>query len=368
MRVTTSTGGASAWESSFDPITVLPQFTTSKVAFSYDIKFFSAFAAPFVFLSSLVFAVTGGIGMAALPLSLIQQFIDRPVAMTAQQEVLTRKILASETEKAIKMAQKIRDVERDMKIVAKNDKTGRFHLQRKLQKKHNVAKEAWLSFEETWEAFNRDYNILNSNPLHYWGALVLGSVFLLLSLLFLTHSTLSIGGYYGVLEWVLNRSKERYFFFGVITLFLISVYFCLATMAGSVSISRRFHGFLNSYPLRKNGTFTHTFFWLINAMLLGIFGMTLHVIRTLPFFLRFSEFDFLFNTLVVHVAGFHLIYQYKLFECVFVALFLLTAASYFTVPSASQHLRALLGAREAEFEAEKAELMQMQTADAAYME
>lgn len=365
---TVNTAPASTWQSSFDPITVLPQFDTSKVSFKYDIKFFSAFAAPFVFLSSLVFAVAGGIGMAALPLSLIQQFIDRPVAMTAQQEVLTRKILLSETEKAIKLAQKIRDVERDMKIVATSDKIGRFNLQRKLQKKHNIAKEAWLSFEETWEAFNRDYNILNSNPLHYWGALILGSVFLVLSLLFFVNATLSIAGWYVVFEWVLNRSKQRYFFFGVATLFLISVYFCLGIMAGSVRISRRFHGFLNSYPLRKNGTFTHTFFWLINAMLLGIFGMTLHVIRTLPFFLRFSEFDFLFNKLIVHIFGFHFLFQYKLFEWVFVALFLLTAASYFTVPSASQRLRALLSDREAEFESQKAELMQMQAADAAKAE
>ncbi len=367
LKVKSKTSTASVWESSFQPIALLPSFTEAREYYNFDIKIFSAFAAPFVFISSVVFAVTGGVGMAILPLALIQRYLDRPVAMTAQQEVLTRKILLNESEKAIKLAQKIREVERDMKIVAKSDKTGRFKLRHKLQRKHNEAKEAWLSFEEMWEAFHRDYNILNSNPLLSWGALILGIFFLVLSLLFVLNALLSMFGVYVIFEWILNRTKEQFFFFGVLTLFLISLYFCLGIMAGSVQISRYFHGFLNSFPIRKNRTFIHSFFFLINVMILGIFGMTIHVIGALPFFLRFSEFDYLFNRLIMHIRITQYMYKLKLFEVVFVGLFLLTVASYFMFPSASQKLKGLLHEREAEFEGQKAKIMELESADAAQL-
>lgn len=350
----------SSYRTSSGPILALPSPPVTKGVYLIDIKLFSAVVTPFVFASSWVFAVFGGIGMAMLPLGLIQRFLDRPVQMDAQQEVLAKKILLNESEKAIKTAQKIREIERDLKIISKNDNTSRFVTQRRLNRKHNQAKEAWLTFEELFEAFTRDQNIIRSNPLVDWAALLLGAVFMLLSVLFVANALLSIFGVFTVFETLLARTKQRLFFYGLLSLFLICFYFALGLMAGSVKVFRLFHGFLNSFPVRKNATFTHSFFMHLNAMILGLFGMTVHVIRSIPFFLRFSEFDFLINRLIVHTRFIHFFYQFHVFEYVFVLLFLFTSAFFFMKPSPTQELREKRREREARFEVEKERLREIE--------
>lgn len=359
-RLTERTVSESEFSSSFDNAAIIAKVTDFKGVYNFDIKIFSAFAAPFVFVSSCMFAIFGGLGMALLPLSLIQQFRDRPKQWSPEEEVIAKKMLLKESEEAIKRAVKMREVERDLKIIKDSDTESKFLTQRKLDQQNRKAKEAWLTFEELFRAYNKEKNILKANPLLEWGSLVLGIFFSLVSVCFVGNAFLAIFQNYIIFETITRASKKEFFFYPLIMIVLISFYFLLAILAGSTKLCRIFHGFMNTFPVRKNATFTHSFCFYLNLVIMGLFGMTVHLIRSLPDFLRFSEFNYLINRLIVHIRFVHYFYQFHLFEYVFVLTFMFGLVIFSMKPSPTQVLRQKLQHRLKEHENEREKLKEIE--------
>ena len=333
----------------------------NRMTFDYNVRFFTAFATPFVLVSSFVFAIFGGVGLAYMPLRLVQIYIERPVKMEAEQQVLAKKILLKLSEDAIKTARAISDVERDLKIIAKDDIKSKIKNKALIYEKNIEAKEAWLSFEEHFEAFRKDDNILKNIPVVYLLSLSVGIVFIVFSVLFVINTALSIFKNYVIFEKLLEHNKDGFYCFGIITLFVVSLYFGIALMAGSSKICRLFHGILNSFPIRKNKTFTHSFFLNLNIVLMGLYGMMVHIIRSVPNSLRFSEFDFLINQLVVHVKYVHYLYRFHIFEYLLVFSFLITVFKFFLFQTPTQNLRQKIKERIHELKVQREQMMEMET-------
>lgn len=340
--------------------TSLTPSVIDKDYYSFDIKFFSAFLSPFVVISSFAFAIFGGVGMAFLPLSLIQRWLDRPVSLTAEQHVFARKILLKESENAINVAVKVNELERDLKIIAKNDVKSILKNKRTLFKRQNQAKESLLRFEEMFDCYKRQDNILKSNPVYDLISLIVGIILIITSSSLVILAARSIVRDYFIMEWILDSGKKKFFFYGIFVLFLICLYFALAILAGSVKISRGFNGYLNSFPVKKNKTFTHSFFLHVNIMLFGLFGMMIYLVRSIPYFLRFIEFDFLVNKLIVRIKFIRYLYKWRVFEIIFIACFLYTLGKHFMDPSPARILMNKINERKVEFESDKEQILEIQ--------
>ena len=69
-----------------------------------------------------------------------------------------------------------------------------------LNEKVKELKKELIEYEEIFDAFKREDNIVDNNPLLYLLSLILGIFFGLISVLIIIHTILSINNYFDVLE------------------------------------------------------------------------------------------------------------------------------------------------------------------------
>ena len=94
--------------------------------------------------------------------------------------------------------------------------------------------------------------------------------------------------------------------------------------------------------------------------MLGLIGMAVFMIRCLPDFLRFSEFDFLMNKLILHINVIHYLYQYRIFEYIFVLSFVTTVFGLLMFSSGVRKFRQQLKICEQELDEKKLKLKEIE--------
>lgn len=320
----------------------------------------AASVTPFVLLASLSFAICGGAGFAFLPLELIDRYIYRPRLLDPDEYIVARKVLVDESAAVIARAKEAYELERDLQLINPNE-TKKIGMKRQLLRRRRYeAKRAFIEFEEMQDDYYADENVAETNPIVSYVYLVAGIVFLVFSGVLMLHTFVSINGMTGVLEYILIWIESKSWQSCLGLFLLILIYLGTALLFGSFKVSQIVAYQLNSHPVRRKKTYANTFLLHINFCLCGFFGIALYLVRFTPRYMRYIQFDFFFNRVVVRTVYIHYIYRFKVFEYALVLSFLISIYVSFFINNGSFALREKIKALKKEIQAQKEKVLKME--------
>ena len=292
------------------------------------------------FVSWLVFALFGGIGLASVPIDFFISFINRPKNINNADAKERKKILFEEVEDLQKLGEEVSEMERN-------------GAQKKLfftptKRKYNRLKNEFVS---RFALAQKEFDILNKNNyiydnfavVFYYLLIPLGILSTILTILWVIQFICS---YFYILKGLKDRrpgypflsymliffqdhdvSFLSFIFFALLTLYLL---FCV--MKGNFQFGVRFLCCWSVHPMKKGKTYMDSFLFNISLVLLGSMAITQFVSDCLSDYIAFTDIDTLFNTLIKNLKFFKYFYRYYVFQYIFFAIFVLSLIYLFCKP------------------------------------
>ena len=292
------------------------------------------------FVSWLVFALFGSIGLASVPIDFFISFINRPKNLNNSDVKERKKILFEEVEELQKLGEEVSEMER------KGAQTKLFFTPTK--RKYNRIKHEFVS---RFALVQKEFDILNKNNyiadnfavVFYYLLIPLGILSTILTILWVIQFICS---YFYILKGLKDRrpgypflsymliffqdhdvSFLSFLFFAILTLYLL---FCV--MKGNFQFGVRFLCCWSVHPMKKGKTYMNSFLFNISLVLLGSMAITQFVSDCLSDYIAFTDIDTLFNTLIKNLKFFKYFYRYYIFQYIFFVIFILSLIYLFYKP------------------------------------
>ena len=281
------------------------------------------------FISWIIFALFGGIGLASVPLDFFVSFKSRPRIITNDSIRDRKKILFDEIVELRKMGDQLKELEDKgaaKKFFWSKDKREYNRLKNEFTSRFSLAK--------------KEFDILNKNnyigencaAVFYYLLIPLGILSTILSLLWLIQFICSYFYIhkdgrpgYPFLSLMLIYFQDHdisflsFFFFSLLTLYLL---FCV--LKGNFQFGVRIFCCWAVHPMEKGKTYMNSFLFNISLVLLGSMAVTQFVSDCLCDYVAFTDIDALFNTLIKNLIFFKYFYRNHVFQYIFFGIFVLS--------------------------------------------
>ena len=288
------------------------------------------------FISWIVFALFGGIGLATVPLDFFVSFKSRPKILTSNDVKTRKRILYDEIVELRQLADELKDLEA----------TGapkKFFLSAP-RRKYNRLKNEFVS---RFSLVKKEFEILNKNnyigencsAVFYFLLIPLGFLSTILSLLWIIQFGCSYFSIhkdgrpgYPFLSLMLIYFQDHdisflsFLFFSILTLYLL---FCV--IKGNFQFGVRILCCWAVHPMEKGKTYMNSFLFNISLILLGSMAITQFVTDCLCDYVAFTDVDTLFNTLIKNLKFFKIFYIINLFKNLFLCLFYIFLIFFFFI-------------------------------------
>lgn len=283
------------------------------------------------FVGWFFFVLFGGIGISALPVTLINTYIDRPKIMTTHE-------LVKEKDNIIEKAKEYQDIGKQIKEDREEWANGKRRgwletRQKNNEVRTNVNKYAQmvLLLENQHEHYLlSQQNKKDSTPLRrLWPyiSLVLGCISVILSLLWILH----IGLYMLPEEPVslfLNAYliQFEYWFplFGILSVALFAGYLLLCVIFGLFKVGIRFFC-LTLHPMRYGKTLMNSFLFNVGMIMLNALPVVQFCTMAFDSYARYTTISSLLGVQVKYLKFFKYFFEENVFVWVFLALAVLSA-------------------------------------------
>ena len=281
------------------------------------------------FISWIIFALFGGIGLASVPLDFFVSFKSRPRIITNDSIRDRKKILFDEIVELRKMGDQLKELED--KGAAK-----KFFWSKEKREYNRLKNE----FSSRFSLAKKEFDILNKNnyigencaAVFYYLLIPLGILSTILSLLWLIQFICSYFYIhkdgrpgYPFLSLMLIYFQDHdisflsFFFFSLLTLYLL---FCV--LKGNFQFGVRIFCCWAVHPMEKGKTYMNSFLFNISLVLLGSMAVTQFVSDCLCDYVAFTDIDALFNTLIKNLIFFKYFYRNHVFQYIFFWIFVLS--------------------------------------------
>ena len=281
------------------------------------------------FISWIIFALFGGIGLASVPLDFFVSFKSRPRIITNDSIRDRKKILFDEIVELRKMGDQLKELED--KGAAK-----KFFWSKEKREYNRLKNE----FTSRFSLAKKEFDILNKNnyigencaAVFYYLLIPLGILSTILSLLWLIQFICSYFYIhkdgrpgYPFLSLMLIYFQDHdisflsFFFFSLLTLYLL---FCV--LKGNFQFGVRIFCCWAVHPMEKGKTYMNSFLFNISLVLLGSMAVTQFVSDCLCDYVAFTDIDALFNTLIKNLIFFKYFYRNHVFQYIFFGIFVLS--------------------------------------------
>ena len=281
------------------------------------------------FISWIIFALFGGIGLASVPLDFFVSFKSRPRIITNDSIRDRKKILFDEIVELRKMGDQLKELED--KGAAK-----KFFWSKEKREYNRLKNE----FSSRFSLAKKEFDILNKNnyigencaAVFYYLLIPLGILSTILSLLWLIQFICSYFYIhkdgrpgYPFLSLMLIYFQDHdisflsFFFFSLLTLYLL---FCV--LKGNFQFGVRIFCCWAVHPMEKGKTYMNSFLFNISLVLLGSMAVTQFVSDCLCDYVAFTDIDALFNTLIKNLIFFKYFYRNHVFQYIFFGIFVLS--------------------------------------------
>ena len=295
-----------------------------------DVSFIIYAIAILSFVSWIVFAFFGGIGLAAVPLDFYYAFCTRPKSMKSGNIKKRKSALIQELEELKYLGKEVNDLERsgaDKRFFCSGDK-------RKYDRKYHEFVARFTLAEEEYHIVNasREARIKNNCVIVcYYMILPFAFITTILSLLWVIQFCCSYfyikNGRpgYPFLSYLLIYFQDNqisflsFFIFAILCLYLL---FCM--IKGNFKFGVRILCCWTIHPMKKDKTYMNSFVFNVALILLGSCAVTQFCADCLSDYVAFTDIDSMFNALIKNLIFFKYFYDYHIFQYIFFGIFVLS--------------------------------------------
>lgn len=303
------------------------------------------FAGLMAFVGWFFFALFGGVGIAAMPLDLIMNFVNRPRHMDAVEFSEAQMSIRERVNELVDIGELLK-IEREQKEMANDGGGGGggflcfggksggggggTRKERKEEKKTLLEfKKAVYMLEKDVEDFkNCTANYNTYNPLIPIGSLIVGICAFIISIFWILHIILYVLPPGNPITPFLNNYFQwfdRWFpLFGVLSVALFTFYLLLCAVKGCFKFGLRFL-FFTIHPMKLNGTYMSSF--LFNTGLIMLCSLPVVQFCTTAFasYARYATVRQIFGTQIQYLSFFKYFWVNNVFVYALLAFALLTA-------------------------------------------
>eukprot|EP01116_Phalansterium_solitarium_P006080 TRINITY_DN18393_c0_g1_i1.p1 TRINITY_DN18393_c0_g1~~TRINITY_DN18393_c0_g1_i1.p1 ORF type:complete len:486 (+),score=22.70 TRINITY_DN18393_c0_g1_i1:154-1611(+) len=285
-----------------------PSCSRSSSTLDYKISFFVYFVSMMAFAGMFLFVIFGGIGLAAIPLDLINEFRFRPKPMTKDQYLTAKKKVSMRCDKLLATGDNLQH---------KINTAGGRPKSRRDKNAYNKFRNAVFLLEEDFirveESFNHGVGPKLKRFLWGWVLLGMGIIGIVLSFMWFIHIILfmiPVPPIYAYLNIGFIDMDNVFGLFGVGIYAVFAFYLLAAVIKGCFKFGMRVPFIFTIHPMKYNGTMMNAF--LFNAELLLLSSVTVVQFCTAAFseYNRLTSIDALFNVGVKYLIFFKWFWAY----------------------------------------------------------
>lgn len=295
-------------------------------AVTYDVP---PYIFPIVFLLFIgwfLFVIFGGIGLTALPMDLILDFIYRPRPRPAK-EIAERKVALRRRAEELLLFTKTIEERSETYEEDKAEKGffSRWKTRRNIRSNEGELRKEVYKLDEEFEIYELEAT-LKANPIWDWFKLILGCLLACVSFVMLLHVIFNVLAYKNgkpltpflntVFIW-LEFSVAR--FISTIFFAFLSLYMLCCVIKGNIKFGLRLFFLIKIHPMKLGRTYMNSF--IFNSILVLFCVPPLIHFQTICFqtYMTMTSSAFLFLTIVQNMKFFKWFFQTKFFIYCFVA-------------------------------------------------
>jgi LMBR1 domain-containing protein 1 len=294
------------------------------------------YAGLMAFLGWFLFAIFGGIGLAALPLDLILAYVKRPKHMNAEEFAEAQLSLRERVNELVDIGELIK-IEREEKAQAGIVATGfgAFSFDADKRKAARDEKQAVLGFKqavfllekdvEDFQAVSSNYD--NYNPLIPYISFVLGVCASIISLFWFIHIIVYVYPDPPLAPFLNNYFKwfDKWFpLFGVLSVALFSSYLLFCAVKGCFKFGIRFL-FFHIHPMKPGKTYMSSFMFNIGLVLLCALPVVQFCQDAFADYAANSEIRQIFGVQIQYLQFFSIFWTKNIFVYIFMAFTVITS-------------------------------------------
>lgn len=329
----------------FDPTTQMADMTEADASYANGVSFdgeetltlqvslTTFFAGLMAFLGWFLFAVFGGIGMAAMPLDLLLVFKNRPRHMDAMEFAEAQKSLRERVNELVDIGEMIK-VERDANPgMGKVGGFGNYFSADKRKEARNE-RQALLEFKQAVYLLEQDVedfkactqNYANYNPLKPYISLFLGICSLIISLFWLIHICVYVFPKTPLAPFLNNYFEwfDKWFsLFGVLSVAIFTVYLLFAAITGCFKFGLRV-ACIQLHPMILGKTYMSSFLFNIGLILMCAMPVVQFSADAFSDYARNSTINQIFNVQIANLNFFGFFFTKNIFVYVFLGFMFLS--------------------------------------------
>ena len=280
------------------------------------------------FLGWFFFTIFAGVGFAALPVELIQEFTTRPEPMTTKTYFSERASLGARAKTLIEIAQKLSLAMEGRNKGSKKRQEGRD--MRNLEKHYFYLK-------KDFQLLTIAYKLRGGNPLEYIAKLVGGIIFGGVSLSWVLHIILFILPAKPVTPFLnnffvtLTDDVPGFPLFGVLAFALWSFHLLFCVVKGNFRLGVRFL-FIKLYPMEIGNTLMNAFLFNTWIIVLCSVPAVQFCVQAFPIYTSNTQASIMFGTQVRYLDFFRYFFLNNVFIIALIVMALLTCLMLVVCP------------------------------------
>eukprot|EP00744_Colponema_vietnamica_P002374 GILI01003739.1.p1 GENE.GILI01003739.1~~GILI01003739.1.p1 ORF type:complete len:498 (-),score=132.07 GILI01003739.1:274-1767(-) len=280
------------------------------------------------FVGWFLFIAFGGIGLSALPMDLIRDFLGRPKRMDLnkfaekKKEVGLRAQMLLEAGAALEKEKQVADLASGWD---KRKKTNKYRTS------YNRWQQMVFLLEKEWEILDVSFHQLGGNPLIPWAKLLLGIIGSCLSVIWVLHILLymliakdGVPLFPFLNYFLLGLEASGFALFSTIGFTILCLWLLWCTMKGNMKFGMRFFLCCPIHPMKRGETLMNSFLFNVQLILLSTTSIVQFCAMAFSEYTRLSDADLLFSTQVKYLRFFRYFWQMNVFLYIFLAWAFLT--------------------------------------------
>jgi LMBR1 domain-containing protein 1 len=294
-----------------------------------------------LFVSWLLFAFFGGIGLAAVPIDLFCAFKKRPKHMKSK-EIDRRKTIL------LKNVEELRLLGQEVKRLEEKGDNKRF----KLSSKRRNYDRKYSQFRAGYMLIDEEYKIVNAGQearkkgncviVFYYLLIPLGILAMICTLLWMIQFVCSYfirkngrPGYPFLARMYIFLNDHHCAFLSFLIFSLLSLYLLLCVIKGNFKFGVRFLCCWEIFPMKKDGTYMNSFVFNTTLILLASCSITQFCADCLEDYVAFTDINIIFNVQIRYLKFFKFFYKYHIFQYILFAVFVISLIYLLIRPSDS---------------------------------
>ena len=339
IPITSITCDYSHLQNSFSDLNIINNCEQYEDSFRIKVNFIIYAIAVLLFVSWILFALFGGIGLAAVPIDLFCEFRNRPRHMKSA-EIDRRK------KKLMKNVEDLRNLGNEVKILESKGDHKRFIFSKARRNYNNKLSQ----FRAGYKLVDDEYKIVNAEKearkagncviVLYYLLIPLGIIATIFTFVWILQFCLSYfyrkNGRPGVsflARMYIFFNDHDVAFLSFLIFSLLSLYLLFCVIKGNFKFGVRLLCCWQIFPMKKNGTYMHTFIFKVTLILLASCSITQFCSDCLEDYVAFTDIDMIFNIQIKYLKFFRVFYKNHIFQYIMFAIFVISLIYLMIRPS-----------------------------------